>query len=280
MRPCRARGTWSRRAVLLVGPALAGVVQTASAESPQDRFWAQLEYFLPAIESTARLDAPESGIVGGTLSMEDDLGLRDRKGTPYLLLGTRLSERWRLEFEFYTLRRTGNRTLARDARWGDRTFPVSSRLDTEFESTVFRLVAGWSFLRSPTAEAGLSLGLHTTGFEVALDGQTAVSSSAVRTTDRRDQLVPLPTIGFYGSWVLSPTWVLRARLDGLSLSYKEFDGLLTNARAGVDWRFARHWSLGIGYRFVHYSLELSRPRFDGVLKYRFHGPSVHLSATF
>ncbi|HRO58536.1 MAG TPA: outer membrane beta-barrel protein [Burkholderiaceae bacterium] len=259
---------------------MAATVQVARAENPQDRYWVRLEYFLPSIESSARLDPSRTAATGATLSMEDDLGLRDRKGTPYVLLGTRLGERWRLEFEYYRLRRSGSRILDRDIPWGDQAYSLSTRLDTEFESTVYRLVVGWSFLRSPVAEAGVALGLHATEFELALDGQTAIGSSASRATDRRDQLVPLPTVGLYGSYALSPHWVLRARLDRLSLSYKEYDGALTNLQAGVDWRFAKHWSLGVSYRLVHYSLELSRPRFDGALKYRFHGPSIHISATF
>ena len=75
---------------LLAGVAPAVLVPAVHAESPRDRYWAQLEYFLPKVESSARPEASENGPTGTRLSMEDDLGLRDCKGTPYLLLGTRL----------------------------------------------------------------------------------------------------------------------------------------------------------------------------------------------
>lgn len=267
-------------AALLAGSVLAAVAPLARAESPQDHFWAQLEYFVPAIESSARLDATDPRLRGTKLSLEGDLGLRAHKGTPYALLGARLGDRWRLEFEYYALRRSGSRTIGRDVQWDDRTFPISTRLDASFESTIYRLTAGWSFLRSPQGEAGVAIGLHTTDFKLSLAGQAAIGATAALTADRRDQFVPLPTVGVYGTYALTPEWMLRGRVDFLPLRSDRYEGSLTNLMAAVDWRFAKNLSVGVGYRLVNYQVELSRSRFNGELNYRFHGPTVYLSAAF
>src|SRR3954471_1633292 len=85
--------------------ALGGFSGHAFAEAPQDQAWAGLEYFLPTIRSTARLDATAPASRGRTVSLEDDLGFDHRKATPYVRLGARLYERWRIELEYYQLDR-------------------------------------------------------------------------------------------------------------------------------------------------------------------------------
>ena len=87
---------------------LACSASSAFAELPQDRFWAGLEYFYPTVSTTARFDATATARPGTTISLEDELDLSDRKGTPYLDLGMRLGENWRIEFEYYKLDRTAS----------------------------------------------------------------------------------------------------------------------------------------------------------------------------
>ena len=47
-----------------VAAALAGLAGSALAEGPQDNYWAELEYFLPTISSTARMDFPGTHLRG------------------------------------------------------------------------------------------------------------------------------------------------------------------------------------------------------------------------
>jgi len=260
--------------------ALTGLGSRAFAEGPQDRYWAELEYFFPTISSTARLDFPTTNIPGTQVKLEDDLGLADRKGTPYLLLGMRMGERWRLELEYYQLNRSSTLTIGRDIQWADVTFPVSATVSSTFDTSIYRLVGGYSFYRTPRAEVGAAIGLHITDFKVSLSGQGNGPAGLGFQSEKRDQLVPLPTVGLYGSYLLSEQWVLRGRVDYLSLHYQSYDGSLTNWLLALDWRFARNWSTGLGYRFVDYKLESTKPRFHGQINYRFKGPTLFVAATF
>lgn len=261
--------------------ALAVSATSARAEGPQDRFWGQLEYFFPTIDSTARLDVVATDRPGSAVRLEDDLGLDDRKGTPYLLLGTRLGERWRLEFEFYRLERTAERTIDRAIDWGDVSFPLAAQVASRFDSTVYRLVGGYSFVRTPQAEFGAALGLHVTDFTLGLSGQASAGGGAVGfQREDRDTLVPLPTLGLYGSWHLADQWVLRGRADLLSLKVDAYDGRLVNLMAGIDWRVARHWGVGLGYRYVDYQLESTDDAFRGEVNYNFRGPTLYVTAAF
>lgn len=271
------QGAGWRRTAVAAALAAAG---SASAETPQDRYWGNLEFFFPTITSTARLDFPNTGIKGTEIRLEDELGLDDRKGTPYLLLGMRLGDNWRLEFEYYQLKRDATHTISRDIQWGDVNYPASATLQSRFDSSIYRLTGGYSFYRTQQAEVGGAFGLHVTDFTVALAGQGNGAAGLSFRNEARDALVPLPTIGVYGSWVFAPQWVLRGRVDYLSLNYEQYDGRLVNVMAGVDWRFSKNWGVGGGYRYVDYTVGSTRDRFQGEITYSFKGPTLYLTAGF
>ena len=272
-----SHGAFLRR-IAFVSAALAA--PSVWAEGPQDRFWGQLEYFFPTITSTARLDFPNTNRPGSVIRLEDELGLDERDGTPYLLLGTRLGDNWRIEFEYYRLERTATRNIGRVLEWGEVTFPVNAEISSRFDSSVYRLTGGYSFYRTPQAEFGGAFGLHVTDFTLGLSGQGTGGAGLGFQREERDTLVPLPTLGLYGTYVVADQWHLRGRIDYLTLKHDHYDGELINFMAAVDWRFSQHAGIGLGYRYVDYKLESSKPRFHGEINYNFKGPTIYLSGAF
>ena len=98
--------------------------------------------------------------------------------------------------------------------------------------------------------------------------------------EKRDTLVPLPTAGLYGTYKVSDQVSLRGRVDFLSLKYEDYDGKLINWMASIDWRFAKNWGVGLGYRYVDYDLEATSTDFRGEINYNFKGPTLFLNAAF
>ncbi len=260
---------------------LACSASSALAEMPQDRFWAGLEYFYPTVSTTARFDATATARPGTTISLEDELDLKDRKGLPYLDLGMRLGENWRIEFEYYKLDRTGTKTLTRQIDWGDTTFPIGATVSTTFDSTIYRLTGGWSFVKNQQAEVGLGFGLHITDFKTLISGQgNGVLTGFGFQTEGHNQTVPLPTLGLYGTYMATPQLALRGRVDYLSLNYQDYDGRLMNWMAVVDWRFAKNFGMGAGYRYVDYKVSATKTNFNGQVQYTFKGPTIFVNMGF
>ena len=270
-----------RKIVIATASVLATVSGPTFAEGLHDTFWGELSYFYPTINSTARLDATATARPGSSITLEDELDLADRKGTPYVSLGMRLAERWRIEFEYYRLDRSSSKTLSREIDWGDNTYPVGVRVDSTFDTTVYRLTGGYSFYKTPVAEAGAALGLHVTDFSTALSGQA--SGPGGTTTFQReanDALVPLPTLGLYGAYAVTDQFQVRGRIDYLTLKYDEYDGSLVNFLVAFDWRFSKNWGVGVGYRYVDYKLQANDSDFRGEVHYKFKGPTLYLTAGF
>ena len=113
-----------------------------------------------------------------------------------------------------------------------------------------------------------------TDLAAALSRQGGVQREA------RDTLVPLPTVGLYGTYKLSQQFQVRGRLDYLSLDYGDYGGSLVNSLVALDWRFSRNWGAGFGYRYVDYKLEATSSKLVGEINYTFKGPTLFVTAGF
>ena len=117
------------------------------------------------------------------------------------------------------------------------------------------------------------LGLHVTDFKASLGAANVGAQTG-------DALAPLPTVGLYGAYALTPKWLVSARFDYFSLNYNEYDGELKNFTVGVDYRFARHFGAGLAYRYLEYELNSTKPKLTGSVNYQFSGPLLYLTASF
>jgi hypothetical protein len=263
--------------VALFSGAFAGPVSAQDApwrDHPAltDTWQFQLGAYWAKVDTTAFLNS-SAGVRGTSLSFEDDLGLDDSKTMPAFLASVRLGQRWRIEFEYLSLSRDNSRAVSRTINWGDRSFTVGTVVSSNFDTDIYRLSGGYSFIKDNRSELGVALGFHVTDFDLGLSAAGVGAQSA-------DALAPLPTIGLYGAYAFTPRWLLSGRLDYFSLSHGDYDGSLVNASVGVDYRIARNFGVGIAYRHVDYDLTVTRNRFNGGVEYKFNGPVFYLNASF
>ena len=187
--------------------------------------------------------------------------------------GARLGERWKIEAEYFQLNRSNSRAINRTIVWGNNTYPINTVVDGKFESTVYRLSGGYSFVKNEQAEVGAALGLFVTDFTASLTASTVGGKKG-------DTLAPLPTIGLYGAYAFSPRWLLSGRVDYFSLNYGDYDGSLKNFTAAIDYRLTRNFGVGAGYRYVDYDLSVTKSSFNGDIRYKFNGPTVYSVVSF
>jgi len=266
------------RAVAVLGVMLASGVATAQQASWNvhpaltDSVTLQLSAFRPRVETTAHLNS-STGAIGTDIDFENTLGFSDSKTIPALLASVRLGARWKIEAEYFALKRSGTRTLNRTISWGDQTFVLGTTVNSEFDSDVYRLSVGYSFIKDNQKELGVVLGFHVTDFNTSIAAPAVGAQSG-------DGLAPLPTIGVYGAYALSPRWLVSGRADYFSLNYDDYDGRLLNFGAGVEYRITRNFGAGLAYRYVDYDLTATKTRFTGGFQYRFSGPVLSVIGSF
>ena len=270
-----------RSCVLWTGLAmLAPMAAQAESLHPKldARFYVDIAAYQPATETKLRIDG--AGGAGTEISLEDDLDFEDRPTLPSVLMNFRLGERWRVEAEYFTVDRDSARTINKPINIGDNNFVINTTLSSSFDTDIYRLGVGYSFLKNQNSELGGVLGLHVTNFDLA------ASSGSGALAESRDALATLPTLGVYGYYAFSPKWLLTGRADVFSLDYEEYSGTLWNVNVGIEYHFTKNFGVGLAYRYVDYNVSVEKQvgpnstDFSGEITYRLGGPSLYMSLMF
>ena len=263
-----------------VGAAFAALASSAHAQTMDDRYWLEAQAFWPDIDTTVSVSGA-GGLVGTKIDLESDLKLKDRKSLPAFFAGARFGDHWSIIGEYYALDRSASASSSRDITFDDVTFPSGATISSEFDTDVYRVAVGYSFIRNDKVDFGAALGLHVTQFTVGLEGQGHVGGAAVQSQARkRDALAPLPTLGLYGAYQATPKLTVGGRVDYLSLKVSDYDGRLINAEARASYRVFKNVGVGVMYRYVDYDLDIEKERWNGEIAYKFKGPALFLQAAF
>lgn len=268
-------------ALLAASCALSVVGATsASAQALEDRYWFEASAFKPNIDTHVKISS-KNGAIGTDIGLESDLNLADRETLPSFVAGARLGSRWAITGEYFSLDREGNAGLTRDITFDDVVYPAGVAVASSFDTAVYRMTVAYSFIRNDRAEVGVAVGAHVTQFDFVLDGEAHIGGAAIQATRReRDALAPLPTVGLYAGYRITPKLSIGGRVDYMSLGVGDYDGQLTNAQATVTYRLFKNVGVGAAYRYVDYGLKIDKDRWNGDMSYQFQGPAVFLQVGF
>jgi hypothetical protein len=236
-----------------------------------DRFFVGAGGFYAQSTTDARLNSP-SGI-GTTVNFEDLLGLDNSDITPQIVARWRMSERWRLEFEYFSLDRSNSKVLSQDVIWGNQTFPAGTQIDAKYDVSVARISAGYSFFKTADKEIGVGLGFHMTDIKAGL-------TSSGASGDTGKVLAPLPVISGYGQVALTDKWAIASRLDLFRLAYKPYEGSIFGVGLDVLYQPFRHLGFGLGFRSLQIQASASNNDWTGAFRSNFTGPIAFISTSF
>ena len=224
-----------KRALFGSGSAIAVAMLAApqaSGQSLDNDYWITVQAYYPKVDTNVRVTADIAETIGTDIDLERDLSLDDRDILPAVTVGSRFGKIV-VGFDFYKLNRDGVVELGRDINFDDVTFPLNARVQSGFDSDVYRLTVGYSFIQRPDLEIRAALGLHATNFTMSISGEVAGNEfEAESEARRRSILAPLPTVGLYGTWRIGRNF----EANGRRLSVAQHRRLRRRAdqRAGGD----------------------------------------------
>jgi len=248
-----------------------------SASAPQhrllnDRFRVSLGGFRAESTTEARLSTATGG-AGVDVNFEDMLGLEKIRLIGEASMYWRFAERWRVDLGYFSLNRSGVRTLETTVDWGGNTYPIGTIVNSNYQVSDVRAAVGYSFFRRPDKELGVGFGLHRAGIEASLDaaGVGATNQSVT---------APLPFLTLYGNFALTDTWALALRSDWLSLSYDKYSGGIRATAIDFVYQPFTHFAFGFGVHTLTLKLDVNNP--DSKLQTRlvFQGPAAFASYSF
>jgi len=225
------------------------------------------------MNSNTQAELSGSSGAGAVIDFENAFGLAENKWAPELLARWRFSERWRLEFEYFSLNRSNSRTTLNDVTWGDTTIPAGTNVKANFDVTVLRVGCGYSFFKTQDKELGVALGFHVTKFEAGLEA-TGFSTEDAKVT------APLPVGSVYGQFALTDEWSLQGRLDAFRIQYDPFYGNILSIGVDALWQPWRHLGFGLGWRTLQVAGGVSGDNWEGELSTTYTGPIAFISSSF
>ena len=245
-----------------------------------DQFGISYGFLAVDFNTTAQIGI--GGIIGSFVRLESQLDLDEDLEVGWVNGFWQFNRRHAIDFGFGRLDRSGSSVLDETIEFDDIIYEVGGQVDSVFEMALFRTLYRYSFFNDGKAAGGITAGLNTFLFDLAIVGDgTIVGDDTTVIEDARaeaDIIAPVPSVGFFMQYAFNPRTIARFRTSWLDLSVDDFEGKLLDMSFTVDWFFARHFGLGGGV--VSTDLNFSRTGKDPFrVDYRYSGLMLQLTVS-
>jgi hypothetical protein len=243
-----------------------------------------------SVDSFAQVGSHAGGF-GTHLSLEKDLGLASDHTSFDTTVRLRLFERWMLEGAYFNVPRKRSVHAAGEIKFGDHTFDANATLKGDIDIASYRLALGYAFYKDARTEIGAALSLYVSDFSAALSGDASVNGTHVGfSTGTYEAPAPLPAIGIYGHYALSPRWLISGRADYLDFDIstskwfgaelEDVGGYILSLEASTEYRVLDNVGVGIGYRYMDVELDATSSGMRGKAGYSFSAPTAFMRVDF
>jgi hypothetical protein len=252
----------------------------AGAQTAEPMVELALSYYQPAFDTRVRLDSAELG-TGTDLSLEDDLGVEDDaselRGEVSIRMG---SPRFHLVLDHVEFERSGSNVLGRSVQFGAVVYAANAELVASVESSHTGAALRWSFVRNPTSDLAVSLGVSHLDVAASITGRAITTANgapvgSVDVAEKGDASGPVPLVGLHGLFWLGDR--LRLRLDGRYIDIGElvdedkWSGSMTEYGASIDYFILPWLGLGVGYAATAIEADFNDEDELGSVDYDFDG---------
>jgi hypothetical protein len=261
-------------AMLLV--LLAGAAQAEDYFSPTDeRLRLSLGTVYLQTKTTLQIDS-SSGVTGTPVSAEDTFGMNKDDFEAKFQVMLRLGERNRFWFDYFSLDRTGNKTIDQDILFRNVELLSGDPVNSNLSIDVLSFTYGYSFIHNEKFELAATLGINDTD----LSARAQVSTAARHVYQTEDQAGPFPTLGLNGTYVISKRFYLDARASYFRANVDHLDGSLGFYELNALYRLRANISFALGYELVKAHLQSSQASNAGLFNFSTQGPELFVRVGF
>jgi hypothetical protein len=191
-----------------------------------------------------------------------------------------------LDFGYVRFGTDNSTTITEDIDFGGVIYPAGIEVSSETLSRFIYAAYRYGFVKNPSFQLGLSLGISYTTLEaqlsaaagVKLPDGTVIGGSVTRQADLD---APVPLLGIDAEGRIAEGVSLGARFRAFSIFIDPYSGSMYEAMAHIDWFFARNVGVGGGYEWT--KIDIEKERDDGStigFVYRYNGPRFYIVITF
>ncbi len=233
----------------------------------EDKFKFSIGAFITDYDSEFRLTSSTLGR-GTNLSFEDDLGLEESNEVIRLDGHYRFSPKHRLEFSYLDLSRDGNTVTTRPIIIDNTFFRRGTNLSTKFDFQVLKLAYAYSFWQTEEFDLSASGGLYTFDIDLQVKSADGIEEGG-------DGTSPFPMFGLHLDYHLGKKVYFSSSFEYFVINGNDFEGELTDARIGIEYRAFQKIGFGLGYNAVTIYAEDTDG--DDEFDYEYDGILVYIS---
>ena len=100
----------------------------------------------------------------------------------------------------------------------------------------------------------------------------------IRSTARTEG--PLPNVGVWYRYSISPRWAFRSRFDILKANVGRYDGLMLNGSLGVNFQAFENVGIGASYNYFELDVRVDESDWRGKIETIYDGAYIYVSAFF
>ena len=266
--------------VLSIAAAIPLCAQEPSNIHPSltEKFVVDLGIFFPDRSIKINVDGSISG-VNPNIRFEDEFGLNPSDEVFAIDFVGRFGKKWSLLTQYFQSSGARGAVLDEDIEWEDVVFGQGSSAVAGQDFSLVRVFFGRQFNTSERHDFGVGAGLHWLEIGAFIEGNIIVAGGP--NEFRRESVnveAPLPNIGVWYRYSLSPKWAFRSRYDYLNADVGDFSGTMTNAALGLNYQMFKNFGVGLNYNFFELDLGVTKPDWRGEVKSRYEGLFVFISA--
>ena len=217
-----------------------------------------------------------TGVPGTPVSGEEQFGLDKSDYEAKIQAMVRVGERNRLRFDYFSLDRTGNATIAEPIVFRDVVLQPGDPLNSSLSIRTFGITYGYSFLHGDRYELAATIGLNDTD----LSARARVSTPTRHVDQTEDQAGPLPSLGLDGTYVVSKRLYIDGRAQYFKAHIDHLDGSLGFYELDALYRLRPNISFALGYTSVRAHLASAQPKQSGLFDFNSSGPEFFVRVAF
>ncbi len=260
-----------------VAPQLTAAVESEELHPYLERgFSLDLGVFFPDRKLDVRVNGSLAGI-NDEIDFDEGIRLGNADETFAAELSWRFRGKWSVVGQHFKSTDSARAVLEEDIEWGDVVFGAGSNASVGTNFSLTRIFFGRQLNTSKSHDFGIGAGLHWLEMGTFIEGEILINGTP--TASRRSVSVgaPLPNIGAWYKYSISPRWALRTRLDLLSANVGEYDGLLVNVAVGVNFQAFENFGIGLNYNYFELDVSIDKSGWRGNIETTYDGIYVYAS---
>lgn len=229
------------------------------------------------------LDLQVNGSLAG-INDEIDFGERARlQGADDVFsaqLSWQFAGRWSIIGQYFSSSDSRRAVLEEDVEWGNVVFGAGSFAALGIDFSLSRIFFGWHFDTNKRHEFGIGGGIHWLHIGAYIEGEIRINGTPVSARRTASAEAPLPNIGVWYDYSISPRWAFRSRFDLLSADIGDYSGVLVNVAVGVNFQAFEHVGFGLNYNYFELDTGVNKSNWRGNIETTYDGVYVYASVYY